>query len=133
MASNVRKARSDRTAQSIARDPDILHIPAAKPRKRRTAAEEAEEVRRRIEHLECVITTAPAEHLARRIAMRDMVPPSDEQAARRKRKVPSRRPMHVEARSRHRSMGLLVQSVMLALVIAGVAGWLNQRFHFLGH
>ena len=132
MASNVRrKARPDRTAQSLARDPDIIHVPAAAPRKRRTVAEEADEVRRRIEHLECVITTAPAEHAAHRIAMRDFVPPAEEFARRNKPKAASRRPMHVRAQSRHRSMGLLVQSVILAVVIAGVAGWLNQRFHFL--
>lgn len=132
MATNVRrKARTDRSVQTLARDTDIIHVPASAPRKRRTMADEAEEVRRRIEHLECVITTAPAEHAARRVAMRDVVPPSDELMVRRKPAKPRRRPMQVEARSRHRSMGLLVQSVVLAVIIAGVAGWLNQRFHFL--
>ena len=120
----------------MARDPDIQHI-AAPVRRRKAKAvvpmDDSDAVRRRIEHLECVITTAPAEQIARRIAMRDVVPPSEEQVAKRKRKAPSRRPMHVEARSRNRSMGLLVQSLMLAVVIAGVAGWLNQRFHFMGH
>ncbi|MDB6120025.1 MAG: hypothetical protein JWO08_3806 [Verrucomicrobiaceae bacterium] len=130
MATNVRcKTRTDRSAKSLARDPDIIHVPAV-PRKRRTMADEAEEVRRRIEHLECVITTAPAEHAARRVALRDVVPPSDE-FVRNKPAKARRRPMQVQARSRHRSMGLLVQSVVLAVLIAGVAGWLNQRFHFL--
>ena len=132
MSKNVRrKSRSVTTAQDLARSPDIQHIPASR-RPRAPKLDEAEEVRRRIEHLECVITAAPAEHMARRIAMRDFVPPSDE-LVKRKPRAPSRRPMHVQAQSRHRSMGLLVQSVVLAVVIAGVAGWLNQRFHFLHH
>ena len=129
MATNVRcKSRTVRTAQALARDPDIQHLPAQRKRSA-SRLDEAEEVRRRIQHLECVITTAPAEHLARRIALRDVLPPSDEQISRKPRS--QRRPMQAQARARHRSMGLLVQSVMLAVVIAGVAGWLNQRFHFL--
>ena len=133
MASNVRrKAPTDRSAQSLVRTPDIQHIAAPTRRKRRTPEQEAEEVRRRIEHLECVITTAPAEHIARTIAMRDVVPASDELVDRKKPRG-GRRPMHVVAQSRSRSMGLLVQSVILAVVIAGVAGWMNQRFHFLHH
>ncbi|MDB6138852.1 MAG: hypothetical protein JWO94_1924 [Verrucomicrobiaceae bacterium] len=132
MATNVRrKAPLDRSAQALARSPDITHV-AAPARRRRNAVEEAEEVRRRIEHLECVITTAPAEHAARRVAMRDMVPPSDDFIKRKPARA-RRRPMQVQARSHQRSMGLLVQSVILAVVIAGVAGWLNQRFHFLSH
>ena len=137
MASNVRKSRSDRSVKALAHGPDIQHIAAPAKRRARAAApavslDDPDAVRRRIEHLECVITTAPAEHIARRIALRDVVPPSDEHRT-KGRRSPSRRPMHVEARSRHRSMGLLVQSVILAVVIAGVAGWLNQRFHFMGH
>jgi|GEM_PF-607612 len=129
MATNVRcKSRTVRTAQALARGPDIQHLPAQRKRSA-SRLDEAEEVRRRIQHLECVITTAPAEHLARRIALRDVLPPSDEQISRKPRS--QRRPMQAQARARHRSMGLLVQSVMLAVVIAGVAGWLNQRFHFL--
>jgi len=129
MATNVRcKSRPVRTAQALARDPDIQHLPAQRKRSA-SRLDEAEEVRRRIQHLECVITTAPAEHLARRIALRDVLPPSDEQISRKPR--PQRRPMQAQARARHRSMGLLVQSVILAVVIAGVTGWLNQRFHFL--
>jgi len=139
MASNKRcKGSRPRTAQDLARSPDIEHIPAA--RKARPArapivpiADEAEAVRRRIEHLECVITTAPAEHLARRIAMRDIVPPSEEHVSRNRQTKPRRRPMQAVAEARHRSYGLLVQNLALALAIVGLAGWLNQRFHFLPH
>ena len=135
MAKNVRcKSRTDRSARSLAhQQPDILHIAAKAPRRRRTAEDEAEDVRRRIEHLECVITAAPAEHVARTIAMRDMVPPSDEHRARHAMRPVRRRTMEAQARARQRSMGLLVQSLVLTLVIAGVVGWLNQRFHFLHH
>ena len=136
MASNVRKNRSDRSAKALASNPDIEHIQAPVKRKKAqpvVAMDDPDAVRRRIEHLECVIATAPAENLARRIALRDMVPPSDDHPVKRVRKTPSRRPMHVEVKSMHRSAGLLVQAVVLAVIIAGVAGWMNQKFHFLGH
>ncbi len=131
MATNVRcKSRSPRTAKALATSPDIEHIPASRKKRPAPVTDDADEVRRRIEHLECVIATAPAEHMARRIATRDMLPPSEETMVHRK-PAGRRRPMEARARARKRSMGLLVQSLMLALVIAGVAGWLNQRFHFL--
>lgn len=53
-----------------------------------------------------------------------------EQAA--PKRVLRRRPHHRQELERRKSAALFMQVIMMFVILLAVAGWLNQRFHFLG-
>lgn len=125
MAKNVRLNRKPAQAKDIAQAPAN---PAKKPQPRTAnLREEAELNRRRMERLEMVIATAGATASCKRNERADYLPAVEDSP---KRRAPQRRPQHHAELERRKSAALVIQVAMLFVVIAAVAGWLNQTFHF---
>lgn len=125
MAKNVRLNRKPAQAKDISQAPAS---PARKPQPRTAnLREEAELNRRRMERLEMVIATAGASASCTRNARADYLPAIEKTP---KRSAVQRRPQHHVELERRKSAALVMQVTMLFVVIAAVAGWLNQTFRF---
>lgn len=126
MAKNVRLNRKPVQAKDITQQAPAS--PAKKPQPRTAnLREEAELNRRRMERLEMVIATAGASATVKRQARADYLPSFEDSP---KRRAPQRRPQHHAELERRKSAALVMQVAMLFVIIAAVAGWLNQTFRF---